>query len=206
MIGGQYEAAHRPGTATPNPSPAAEFAGAAADISEAPFAIPGLSTESAEPTVRRSATDPLGGSSVDAGTEKALQSPSGGGKLDESVRSRMESAFDTDFSDVRVHTGSSASKLSRSMQATAFTHGSNIYFSEGTYNPNTESGQHLLAHELTHVVQRKQGRDTGGPAKSATTTIGKADDPLEAEADSVASDVVGALRRQTRGCNCGQPH
>jgi hypothetical protein len=209
MIGGQYEAAHRPAAAEAAPAAAAEFAGGTAEFAETPFAIPGLSTDSAassEAAVRRSATDPLGGSSVDAGTEKALQSPSGGGKLDESVKSRMESAFDTDFSDVRVHTGSSASKLSRSLQATAFTHGSNIYFSEGTYNPNTEGGQHLLAHELTHVVQRKQGRDTGAPAKSSTTTIGKADDPLETEADSVASSVVGALRRQTRNCNCGSPH
>lgn len=205
MIGGQYEAAHRPATPEPAPAPSAVFAGEAAEPAEAPFAIPGLSTESG-PAVRRSATDPLGGSSVDAGTEKALQSPSGGGKLDDSVRSRMESAFGTDFSDVRVHTGSDASTLSRSMQATAFTHGSNIYFSEGTYNPNTEGGQHLLAHELTHVVQRKQGRDTGEPAKSGGTTIGKADDPLENEADSVASQVVGALRRQTRNCGCGQPH
>jgi hypothetical protein len=203
-MGGQHRLEHRAADSAPAPAPALEFAAAPEQI-EAPFPIPGLST--AEP-IRRSASaaDPLGGASVDAGTEQALQTPAGGSKLDDSVRSSMESAFNTDFSDVRVHSDASAANLSRSMQATAFTHGSNIFFSEGSYNPSSESGKHLLAHELTHVVQRKQGRDTGAPSLSATTTIGKADDPLETEAEAVATDVVGALKRQAKDCDCGQPH
>jgi hypothetical protein len=170
----------------------------------APFPIPGLAL-AAEP-IRRSSADPLGGSAVDPATDQALKNPSGGAKLDDSVRSSMESAFQSDFSSVRVHTGPDAAKLSNDVQATAFTHGSDIYFSQGAYSPTSPGGQHLLAHELTHVVQRQQGRDSGAPAKSGSATIGKADDPLEAEAEHAAGNVVSALRRQTRDCGCGRPH
>jgi hypothetical protein len=199
MLGGQHQLEHRSADAAPAPASAFGFTEAPEQV-EAPFPIPGLSTP-----LRRSAGsahDPLGGAAVDADTERALRTPSGGTRLDDAVRGSMESAFGTDFSDVRVHTGSEASTLSHSMQATAFTHGSNIYFSQGTYNPNSDSGKQLLAHELTHVVQRKQGRDTG--ASGSGTTIGKADDPLESEADAVAGQVVGALRRQASNCGCGQ--
>lgn len=202
MAGGQHQLGHRPAESVPAPAPAPYFGDSPEQV-ESPFPIPGLST--ADP-IRRSSTDPLGGSAVDAETDKQLRSPSGGSKLDDSVRRTMEDAFDTDFSDVRVHTDGGAAKLSQNLQATAFTHGSNIFFSQGSFKPDTDSGQHLLAHELTHVVQRKQGRDTGAPSPSGGTTVGMANDPLESEADSVASEVVGALRRQTKSCNCGQPH
>ena len=111
-----------------------------------------------------------------------------------------------DFGGVKVHTDSAAARLSRNVQATAFTHGSDIYFSQGSYQPDTAQGQHLLAHELTHVVQQQQGRDKGGVSASGAPTVGRADDPLEAEAEKVAEGVVGALRRQTRDCTCGQDH
>jgi hypothetical protein len=70
----------------------------------------------------------------------------------------MESAFSTDFSDVRVHTGAPAERLNRDLHAHAFTHGTDIYFNAGQYQPDTDAGKHLLAHELTHVVQ--QSSDT----------------------------------------------
>ena len=77
-----------------------------------------------------------------------------GSSLDENTRSEMESAFGADFGDVRVHTGSNAAQLSQDLGAKAFTHGSNIYFNEGQYNPNSSEGKHLLAHELTHTIQQ----------------------------------------------------
>lgn len=163
-------------------------------------AVPGLSLP-----VRRAA-DPLGGTEVDTRTAARLRSPSGGRSMPEDVRRRMEGAFDHDFSGVKVHTGGPAEQLAGDLQATAFTHGEDIYFGRGAFGPGTSSGQHLLAHELTHVVQRREGRDTGAVAASRGPTVGRADDPLEAEADQVASQVVGALRRQTRGCGCGQEH
>jgi hypothetical protein len=66
----------------------------------------------------------------------------------------MEGAMGTDFSSVRVHTGSESDSLNKSLSARAFTTGSDIFFRSGEYNPATTQGQQLLAHELTHVVQQ----------------------------------------------------
>ena len=97
-----------------------------------------------------------------------------------------------DLSGVRVHTDSEADGIARSVQAKAFTHGSDLYFSRGTYDPSSSSGKHLLAHELTHVVQQRTGADRGGSG----TTIGRANDPLETAADQNADRVVSALQRR----------
>lgn len=150
--------------------------------------VPGLATP-----LRRS-SDELGGSAVEAGTAARLARPHGGSRLDDKVRGPLESAFGADFSNVRVHDDSAAARLSTDVQAKAFTHGNDIYFSRGTFDPASRQGRHLLAHELTHVVQQQQGRDNGGAA--GAPTIGKADDPLEAEAEHTAGSVLGALRRQ----------
>jgi len=77
-----------------------------------------------------------------------------GQPLPEVERSFMERRFGTDFSDVKVHTDNRATQLSRELNARAFTHGKDIFFNRGQYNPATFSGKHLLAHELTHVVQQ----------------------------------------------------
>ena len=83
--------------------------------------------------------------------ENKINSSKGSGSpLDGSTRGEMESGFGNDFSDVRVHTGSEAQQMSKDLNAQAFTHGQDIYFDQGKYNPQTSSGKHLLAHELTH--------------------------------------------------------
>jgi len=91
--------------------------------------------------------------SVDAGRgiEQQLHQSSGKGRpLPESVRSYMESRFGTDFSGVRVHTGSESQRLNRSLNAQAFTVGKDMYFG-ASKSPND---LRLTAHELTHVVQQ----------------------------------------------------
>jgi hypothetical protein len=101
------------------------------------------------------------GGSLDADTDSRIQQAKGRGRpLDDNLRSSMEGAFGTDFSKVRVHDDDNAHDTNRALQAKAFTTGSDIFFRQGDYNPSTESGQRLVAHELTHVVQ--QG---GGSAK-----------------------------------------
>ncbi len=69
----------------------------------------------------------------------------------------MEPRFGTDFSNVKVHTDSSAVQMNQDIQAQAFTHGQDIYFNSGKYSPDTNEGKSLLAHELTHVVQQRGG-------------------------------------------------
>lgn len=79
---------------------------------------------------------------------------SGGRTLPAPMRSKMESAFNTSFANVKVHEGSHVD----SVGAIAYTQGNHIHFSPGQFNPETASGQALLGHELAHVVQQRQGR------------------------------------------------
>jgi Domain of unknown function (DUF4157) len=95
------------------------------------------------------------------GIESRLASSKGGGTpLPDGTRQRMESAFDRDFSNVRIHNGPEAVQMSQDLNAQAFTHGSDIYFNSGKYDSGSRSGSHLLAHELTHVVQQGAAGDT----------------------------------------------
>lgn len=87
--------------------------------------------------------------------EQSLSSSKGGGSaMPASTRQFMETRFGADFSGVRIHTGTQAESLSRSIQAQAFAHGNDIYFNSGKYAPGTAAGDVLLAHELTHTIQQ----------------------------------------------------
>lgn len=77
-----------------------------------------------------------------------------GSALSTGTLAEMSQAFNHDFQSVRIHTTSQAEQLSEGLQAQAFTHGKDIYFNAGKYNPETTDGKRLLAHELTHVVQQ----------------------------------------------------
>ena len=89
------------------------------------------------------------------GLEQSLSTTKGGGSpLSEETRSFMEPRFGADFGGVRIHTGSSANEMNQSIQAQAFTHGKDIYFNSGKFDPGSDSGKSLLAHELTHVIQQ----------------------------------------------------
>ncbi len=86
------------------------------------------------------------------------QTLSGSGKpLDKTLRTDMESRFGHDFSQVRIHQGSTAEKSAHEVYANAYTQGNNIVFGAGQYNPESQTGKRLLAHELTHVVQQARG-------------------------------------------------
>jgi hypothetical protein len=90
--------------------------------------------------------------------QQSLDGGRGGGQsLSPGLREDMETAFGTDLSGVRVHTGTAAENLSQDLSARAFTHGQDVYFNSGEFRPETPQGQHLLAHELTHVVQQNPG-------------------------------------------------
>ncbi len=86
--------------------------------------------------------------------QQLSQTKGGGSTLAECTRTPMEDAFGTGFSGVKVHTGSHAVQMNKELHAQAFTHGSDIYFNEGKYSPASNEGRHLLAHELTHVIQQ----------------------------------------------------
>lgn len=99
--------------------------------------------------------DPASAFEADTTVAQRLSSRRGGGHaLPPPVRHRMEAGFGADFGGVRIHRDAEAADLSTGLAAQAFTHGRDIYFGRGAYDPASRSGQHLLAHELTHVVQQ----------------------------------------------------
>ena len=111
--------------------------------------------EGEEDELMAKANHGMEGGDVDETVAQTIDSARGGGQaLAEGVRSSMEQGFGADFSGVRIHTGGQAEALNRSLNARAFTTGSNIFFGQGQYNPTSKAGQELLAHELTHTVQQ----------------------------------------------------
>ncbi|MGB3191276.1 MAG: DUF4157 domain-containing protein [Limnoraphis sp.] len=100
-----------------------------------------------------------GKAQVTPSLENRLASEKGGGSLlPEDTRSFMESRFGADFSEVRVHDDSQAAQMNQELGAQAFTHGNDIYFNSGKYDPSSGKGQELLAHELTHTIQQTGGK------------------------------------------------
>lgn len=96
-----------------------------------------------------------------------------GSPLPDAVRRQLEAGLNHDLSGVRVHIDAEADHLSKKMNALAFTTGRDIYFQAGRFDPNSQTGVELLAHEATHVRQQAQGQ------------VGRGVDPdagLEAEA------------------------
>jgi hypothetical protein len=123
-----------------------------------------------------------------AAPDGILSGKGSGQPLGEPVRDFMESRFGHDFGQVRVHTDGHAARSASQISALAYTAGTDVFFAPGQYRPDTDAGRHLLAHELTHVIQ--QG---GGAATTQTQTqltVGEPDDRYEREADQVADAVM----------------
>ncbi len=97
-----------------------------------------------------------GGVASNAVASKIGQTKGGGNPLPKGTKRKMESAFGRDFRDVHIHTDTSSVEMNKELQAHAFTHGKDIYFNSGKFNPENTEGARLLAHELTHVVQQNE--------------------------------------------------
>ena len=127
------------------------------------------------------------------GIDRVLQS--GGRPLETSAKVQMESALGADFSDVRIHTGQDADRSAASLGANAYTMGSDIVFSEGGYDPASDSGQRTLAHELTHVVQQRSG-PVDGTMTDTGVALSDPSDRFEREAEATAAEVVSGGRAE----------
>jgi hypothetical protein len=122
----------------------------------------------------------------------------------------MESSFDHDFGNVRVHANNVAAESARSLDARAYTVGSHLVFDSGQYDTTTSNGQRLLAHELAHVVQQR----SRVPTLQGRLNLGEVSDRSESEADQAARLVMQdrpvprlaaqpvALRRNTKEPTC----
>ena len=122
-----------------------------------------------------------GGGGIPSSVHQTLSQP--GRPLDAGTRSLMESRFGEDFSGVRVHDDNTAAQSARDVHAHAYTVGESIVFAPGQYQPHSETGQHLLAHELAHTVQQKGLQRSG---ISSLADQGPEYRRLEAEADRAA--------------------
>jgi len=121
---------------------------------------------------------------------RAIQSQLGRGQpLNSGVRSRMESAFGRDFSQVRTHTDTTAAGLSDRLNARAFTVGEHVAFGSGEYKPGTLFGDALIAHEMAHVVQQSSASDSVAPLQTGDTGY----NTLEKDADRSAMGAVASL-------------
>ena len=116
---------------------------------------------------------------------------SSGRPLEPEVRADMESRLGADFSDVRVHDDSAAAASASAVNAHAYTVGTNVVFQRDAYDPSSHAGQVTLAHELTHVVQQRNGPVA---ATSAPGGIAVSDpsDRFELEASANAERVMSA--------------
>ncbi|MGN7824707.1 eCIS core domain-containing protein [Chitinophaga sp. 22536] len=88
--------------------------------------------------------------------EGIRQQSAGGFTLSDDTRSFMETRFNADFSNVRIHTGPESAQLNNQLGAKAFTYQNHIFFNHNQYQPEAPAGKHLLAHELTHTIQQGQ--------------------------------------------------
>ena len=115
----------------------------------------------------------------------------------------MEHRFSHDFSRVRVHADAVAAESARALEAEAYTVGANVVFGQGMYQPRTEVGQRLLAHELAHALQQRMA-----PRPPSQLHV----DPLEEAAEREAKRIgeqrpMGSTAAQDHGgrCACGRP-
>ncbi|MEV7643904.1 DUF4157 domain-containing protein [Streptomyces rubiginosohelvolus] len=111
-----------------------------------------------------------------------------GRPLEESVRTDMESRLGADFSDVRVHDDSAAKASAAEVGARAYTSGSHVVIGDGG------GDRHTLAHELTHVIQQRQGQ-VAGTDNGGGLRVSDPSDRFERAAEANARRVMAAPAR-----------
>ena len=116
---------------------------------------------------------------------------SGGQPLDRATRGFFEPRLGYDLSNVRVHTGPSALRSAREVDARAYTLGNDIVFGSGEYDPESEGGKRLLAHELAHVAQQSQSGKKSTLHRTLKIDTAASDDP--ATASSMIAPLITGL-------------
>jgi hypothetical protein len=178
----ERERAHaRPGVGTPAPAArerpgadgdVARLASAAGNAQFARFLAPGSAI--------------LPGGTVHPSVEGLIADRAGrGARLDSGMAHWAREQLDPAMPAVNVHTDATADALARSVSARAFTVRNDVFFSAGAYEPHTDRGRRLVAHELTHVAQQ-QGAPASGPLR-----VSEPGDELERDAEQVAGDLDG---------------
>jgi hypothetical protein len=155
QISTEAQASVRPASTT---TPAASIVSTAttstsASSTTAPAPAPAPETETDEAL---EAEDELGD------VAEAVRRPAPGTPLSPSLRGRIEPVVGSDLGHVRVHTDGRAGAMAEQLDARAFTHGPNVFFSRAAFEPDTRQGLHLLLHEIGHVIQHTAGARRNG--------------------------------------------
>ncbi len=125
------------------------------------------------------------------------RSTGGGEPIPDSVRGRFETAFGANFSDVRIHRGSTQAT---GIGATAFARGTDIHFAPGRFDADSSSGLAVLGHELTHIVQQRAGRVAVPQGKGTHVNVERV---LEAEADLLGARAARGETVHVQGSSAG---
>jgi hypothetical protein len=136
--------------------------------------------------VHRKAKGPAAAGGVGTVLDSAARE-SRGESLPGSTQVQMELGFGQSLSDVRVHSDAPAAAAAADLNARAFTAGNDVYFNKGAYQPQSSSGQRLLAHELAHVVQ---GGAVAASAHAGQPSLSSPGDAAEIAADRAADAIM----------------
>jgi hypothetical protein len=143
------------------------------------------------PLAREESTDSQGNLQPEISNE-IQQARGSGTTLPGEVQKEVTGSFGKDFSHVRIHTDDKADKLSRQINARAFTIGSDIFFKKGVFAPSSSRGRDTLLHELTHVVQQAGSKSSGGSLK-----LGAVGSSHEQEAEHTAKRLANRPQKLT---------
>lgn len=112
--------------------------------------------------------------------KQRLQRQKGKGEsLPPDIQTKAETLFDTNFSNVNLHTDADAVQLSKDLQAQAFTQGPDIYFNKGKYEPGSSGGRKLLGHEMAHVVQQGAALNQGDKSQPQLLRNTNSESPIQ---------------------------
>ncbi|MFJ5725631.1 DUF4157 domain-containing protein [Streptomyces sp. NPDC093149] len=103
----------------------------------------------------------------------------------------MESRLGADFSDVLIHDDSAARASAAEVGARAYTSGNHVVIGDGG------ADRHTLAHELTHVIQQRQG-PVAGTDNGAGLKVSDPSDRFERDAEANARRVMRGATGPTR--------
>lgn len=109
--------------------------------------------------------------------------------LEDDLLQLYKGVLKTNLSNVKIHDGGGEAET---LGAVAFTMGNDIYFAAGRYNPYLPQGQRLLGHELTHVIQQKEGRVNNQHNEGMVVVYNPV---LEAEAENIGIYTERLLRQ-----------
>ena len=137
-----------------------------------------------------------------------------GRPLEPAVRGFFEKRLGADLTNVRVHADNHAAESAQSINALAYTLGRDVFFAHGQYAPETTEGRRIIAHELAHVLQQKEGLiqryETGRGGSPVASCAGWEQDPesfsIHVARHFVATQVNPALAGKPRSVICESDH